>query len=201
LGEPLWLAMNAANGITTGALAGRLENRISVLGDWVAEGDPGSNATRLLTDACMRAGRGVRVVVPPPHFDSWNNTGLVQALRVQRADLHQGLDPLKGREQLRRRMQQMPRDMPAFLVDAGARHTLAALSSGYACRPGQQEPVGGLHATLMTGLESAVALMTLHAVSEDSPMWAETSDGRRYLRYASGFDGRGPALQRMRRVH
>ena len=126
--------------------------------------------------------------MPPPHFDSWNNTGLVQALRAQRADLHQGLDPLKGREQLRRRMQQMPRDnMPVFLVDAGARHTLAALSSGYACGPGHQEPVGGLHATLMTGLESAVALMTLHPVPEDSPMWAETGDGRRYLRYANAL--------------
>jgi hypothetical protein len=188
-GEPLWLAMNAANGITTGALAGRRENRIAVLGDWVAEGDPGATAASLLTAASMRAGGAIRVVVPPLHFDSWNNTGLVQALRVQRADLHQGLDPLKGREQLRRRMQQMPRDMPAFLVGAGARHTLAALSSGYACRPGHQEPAAGLHATLMTGLESAVALMCLHAVPEDSPMWAETGDGRRYLRYATALEG------------
>ena len=118
-GEPLWVAMNAANGMTTAALVGNLENRIAVLGDWIGEGDPGSNAARLLTDASMRAGRAVRVVVPPPHFDSWNNTGLVQALRAQRADLHQGLDPLKGREQLRRRMQQLPRVMPAFLVAAG----------------------------------------------------------------------------------
>jgi len=53
----------------------------------------------------------------------------------------------------------------------------------------------------MTGLESAVALMTLHAVPDDSPMWAETSAGRRYLRYASAFDDRGPAPQRIRRVH
>jgi len=59
--------------------------------------------------------------VPPPHFDSWNNTGLVRALRAQRADLHQGLDPLKVREQLRRRMQQMPQVTASFLRTATRR--------------------------------------------------------------------------------
>jgi hypothetical protein len=82
----------------------------------------------------------------------------------------------------------MTRTAPAVQVDAGARWTLAALSAGYAQKPGKNEPEPGIHRTLLEGLESALGLMALHLADNDNVSWSFTQDGRRYRRYGSAFD-------------
>jgi hypothetical protein len=98
------------------------------------------------------------------------------------------VDPVKGRAYLRKQLERMTRTAPAVQVDAGARWTLAALSAGYAQKPGKNEPEPGIHRTLIEGLESALGLMALHLADNDNVGWSFTQDGRRYRRYASAFD-------------
>jgi len=114
--------------------------------------------------------------------------GLRQALRAIPVVPGQGVDPVKGRAYLRKQQERMTRTAPAVQVDAGARWTLAALSAGYAQKPGKNEPETGIHRTLIEGLESALGLMALHLADNDNVGWSFTQDGRRYRRYASAFD-------------
>ena len=114
--------------------------------------------------------------------------GLRQALRAIPVVPGQGVDPVKGRAYLRKQLERMTRTAPAVQVDAGARWTLAALSAGYAQKPGKNEPEPGIHRTLIEGLESALGLMALHLADNDNVGWSFTQDSRRYRRYASAFD-------------
>jgi hypothetical protein len=158
------------------------------LRDWIREGDPALGAVEIVREANMFARSQIEIVAHPEHFDEWRNVGLRQALRAIPVVPGQGVDPAKGRAYLRKELERMTRTAPAVQVDAGARWTLAALSAGYAQKPGKNEPEPGIHRTLVEGLESALGLMALHLADNDNVAWSYTQDGRRYRRYASAFD-------------
>lgn len=187
-GEPLWLALGATGAYVTGALIGASFGRVAVIADWLREGDPGAVAPDLVREALMTARTRVNIIAGPEHFNEWNNVGLAQAVRHIPAEIRQGGSAARGRETLRRDLDRLVRDIPAFRVDASARWTLAALAAGYARKPGKPEPEPGFHRTLMEAIESCLGLMSLGLADEDSANFAFTARGQRYRRYASAFE-------------
>jgi hypothetical protein len=187
--EPVYLAMHATGAYTTGVLLQSVFGRTLILRDWIREGDPGVNAGEVVREAAMYARTRIEIVLHPQHFDEWRNVGLAQAIRAMPAAIGKGLDPAKGRAHLRKELERMTRTSPAVQIDAAARWTLAAISAGYAQKPGKNEPEPGIHRTLMEGLESALALMAMGLATEESASWSFTPDGRRYLRYQSAVGG------------
>jgi len=180
--------MHATGAYATGVLLQTAYGRTLILRDWIREGDPALGAVEIVREANLFARSQIEIVAHPQHFDEWRNVGLRQALRAIPVVPGQGVDPAKGRAYLRRELERMTRTAPAVQVDAGARWTLAALSAGYAQKPGKNEPEPGIYRTLIEGLESALGLMALHLADNDNVDWSYTTDGRRYRRYASAFD-------------
>ena len=177
-------------------------SRTTVLGDWVREGNPASAAPEILRAAALfAAGPPFEIKMPPAHADSWNNVGLLQAVKAcapTRVGI--GLDPRKGRQYLRKKLNEMPRgpSAPAGVqIDAGARYTLAAISAGYATPHGKVEPEPGVHRLLMEAVESTLALCAA-GLGHSEAAYAYTADGRRYLRYGTAADLGRPAPQRLR---
>jgi len=198
-GEPVYLAMHATGAYTTGVLLQVAYGRTLILRDWIREGDPAIGAVEIVREASMFARSQVEIVAHPQHFDEWRNVGLRQALSAIPAIPGKGLDPAKGRAYLRQELARMTRTAAAVQVDASAHWTLAALSAGYAQKPGKNEPEGGVHRTLAEGLEAALGLMALHLTDNDNVAWSYTQDGRRYRRYASAFEGGASARNRWAR--
>jgi len=91
----------------------------------------------------------------------------------------------------------MTKVAPAVQVASNARWTLAAISAGYAQKPGKNEPEPGVHRTLMEGLEATLGLLVL-GLADDLANWSYTADGRRYRRYSSASAECRPAPQRLR---
>ena len=81
----------------------------------------------------------------------------------------------------------MTRMAPVVQVDSSARWTLAAISAGYAQRPGKPEPEPGIYRTLMEGLGSALGFMAMGLAADRSASLSYTADGRPYRRYQSAF--------------
>ena len=138
----------------------------------------------------------VEIVLHPQYFDDWRNVGLRQAIRAMPADLGKGVDPARGRAHLRKELERMTKVAPAVQVASNARWTLAAISAGYAQKPGKNEPEPGVHRTLMEGLEATLGLMAL-GLSDDNANWSYTEDGRRYRRYTSAAEAGRPAPHRL----
>jgi len=111
--EPMFLAMNSDGRVTVGALMQVTASRTTVLGDWVREGNPASAAPEILRAAALfAAGPPFEIKMPPAHADSWNNVGLLQAVKAcapTRVGI--GLDPRKGRQYLRKKLNEMPRSV------------------------------------------------------------------------------------------
>jgi hypothetical protein len=187
-GEPVYLAMHATGAYATGVLLQAAYGRTLILRDWVREGDPAVSGVEIVREAGLYARGQIEIVLHPQHFDDWRNVGLAQAIRAMPEAIGKGLDPVKGRAYLRKELARMTRTAPAVQVDASARWTLAALSAGYAQKPGKNEPEPGVHRTLVEGLEAALGLMAMHLTDNDSVAWSFTQDGKRYRRYASAFE-------------
>ena len=184
--QPVYLAMHATGAYTTGVLYQPAYGRTLILHDWISEGDPGVSALEIVRQAGAYARARVEIVLHPQHFEVWRNVGLAQAVRAIPADLAKGSDPPKGRAYLRKELERMTRMAPVVQVDASARWTLAALSAGYAQKPGKTEPEPGIHRSLMEGLEAGLGLMAM-GLTDHSASLSYTADGRPYRRYQSAF--------------
>jgi len=98
-------------------------------------------------------------------------------------------DAAVGREEVRKRIDQLTHGKPALQVSTRARWTLNGFSGGYArtVKAGSREVFGmaddGPYKTLMEGLEAFVAVMggALTRDGEDTPNYAIDASGRRYL--------------------
>jgi hypothetical protein len=92
-----------------------------------------------------------------------------------------------GRAELRELLGRSTRNTPQLLVSAEARWTLNALCGGYAreiARTGliALEPRPGIYATLMQGLESFAALLSIGNLADDSrPNVQYTESGQRFI--------------------
>src|SRR5262249_58939275 len=122
--------------------------RITVLGDWVREGAPSIAAPEIVRAAAFfAAGPPLEIKMPPSHADTWNNVGLLQAVKAcAPTQVGIGLDPRKGREYLRKKLNEMPRGPAAAAsvqIDSGARYTLAAVAPGMGSPQGNRGPGRG----------------------------------------------------------
>jgi hypothetical protein len=169
---PMWLALNAKAGITTGVLCQFVDGALRIHRDYMREGDTSETAQWILDDAQRDARGGLRLVGPPIHFDQHNNMGLRQALRP--AELERGASPDRldlGRAAIRDLLQREMRGLPALLIDSRCRWTTAALAGGYALKEAKggvisSEAQDGMYRTLMEGLESLVGMSKAQSTFE-----------------------------------
>src|SRR5262249_21599997 len=128
-----YLAINATQVCTTAALCQLVDGRLTVLADWVREGDPGSNLDPILREAGPVAQGKPKLFAPPRHFSAYDLIGLRAAARMVPTDLNRGGQEHVGREEIRSLFNRMTRGRPMVQVSSTARWTLNALSGGY-CR-------------------------------------------------------------------
>lgn len=185
-GVPAWLALNATGSLTTAVLCQILDDGLRVHADWVREDEPAAVLAALLREANLEAGRLVRPIAGPLHFDRWNNVGLAAAARRVRLEVRRGSPEAEGRAELRSLLRSRRRGLPGLLISSRARWTLNAFSGGY-CRAMQKGGVlsdfaeEGVHRTLMEGLESFAGLLRAGAVEDDEErLNATTASGVRY---------------------
>jgi hypothetical protein len=184
-GPPLWLCLNAGEGLTTGVVVQVVDGGLHVLGDYVREGDPGAALRALVISAGLDFGES-RLVAGPDHFGSFSRLGLRGAVAKLPAELRHGGEPVEGRAQIRELLRQQIHGDSALRVSPTARWTLNALAAGYARAVDargviQDEPRPGVHAVLMGGLEAFTALMKVATLQEDHPNIRVTEGGQRYV--------------------
>jgi hypothetical protein len=187
-GQPAWLCMNANRICTTGVLLQVLDGSIRIFADYVREGDPATVGVDMVAQAQLDAGRTVRVLGGPLHFDQYNNVGLRQMLGRHQIELQRGAPPEKGRPYLMSLLQREKQSMPMVMVSSEARWALNAFSGGY-CRAllkqGQLAAYAeeGPYRVLIEGLESFVGRLSVGSPDDenDGRNYAVAADGRRYV--------------------
>jgi hypothetical protein len=187
-GAPAWLCCNAGTGLVTAILAQLLDGSIRIAADWVREGDAGTVLADIIQEANLEAGRTVRLISSPSHFDRFNNFGLVQAAKAIPMDMRRGATPDAGRTQIRNLLKRERRGMPMLMVSTDARWTLNGFAGGYArvlLKGGLLADYAeeGQYRVLMEGLECFAGLLASGAAGEDDEPrnWAYTHDGRKYV--------------------
>lgn len=186
LRQPVYLVLNATGGCTTAALVQLYNGSLSILNDWVREGDPGWNLETILREAGPMAQSKPKLFAPPRHFTAYDMIGLRAAVRALPADLGRGGAENAGREEIRSLLGRLTKGRPMVLVSTQARWTLNALSGGY-CREvtklGQltDQALEGPYRTLMEGIESFAALTKSISVRDEDVNYAYTADGRRFV--------------------
>lgn len=184
---PLYLAAGADGELVTGVLVQRQGGRLVVLGDWVREGAPADCVGDLATEIALshdaqsesrdliyRDGAdlfklpltqtrtvptGVRWILPPEHFNEWNNLGLLQAVKRLPAPVQMGAEPARGRLELAAALGRTVNGEPEIQVSEAATWTLRALAGGYARATSsrglpEKQAQAGIYKVLMEGLES-----------------------------------------------
>lgn len=182
----LYLALNATQQHTTGVLIQLVEGTLHVLADWVREGDPGGVLSGLMADAGLAAGRAFAVLAGPQHFTQYDAVGLLPAAARVPCTVRSGGLPLDGRAQVRALLTKTVRSRPAVQVSAAARWTLNAFSGGYCYEVTKHGTLSdftksGPYRTLMEGLETAAALLSMGQETDADRSYAQTPGGRMYL--------------------
>jgi hypothetical protein len=190
---PCWLALNAGHGFVTATLAQYRAGILSIIADWVVEGDPSGVVEGIIKEASLEAKTDLRIVAGPAHFGSFNHLGLRGAVARIPAELHRGGLPEMGRIELRALLCKTVRNIPALQVALGARHTLNGFSCGFARQIGknglvQDEPRDGMYQILMTGLESFAAHLKI-GMMDGAANWQYTSGGQPYISALPGPAG------------
>ena len=183
---PLWFCANATPGLTTGILCQFADDgRLSILNDWVVEGDPGAVLAVMLKQAKLEVNREFRLVAPPVHFATYDTIGLRAAAGRIPIDIKVGGRAEDGRAELRSLLRQSIRGFPALAVAHAAHWTINGFASGYARDIGKTGVVAdfareGVYRTLMEGLESFAGLMRFNIDRDSAPNYAYTATGHRY---------------------
>jgi hypothetical protein len=189
--ERMWasyLVVNATRQYTAGVLVSVRDGVLSVLRDWVREGDPGTCLDDIRTQARLIAGSGILAYAPRNHWRPYDTIGLQPAARRIHLQLAQGGELAEGRETLRRMCRTESKNQPCLQVAVEARWTLNAFLGGYARSVTSGKPVvgeadEGVYKVLMEGLEAFAAINSsaYGETSEDAPTYAMDAQGRRYL--------------------
>jgi len=185
--EQVYLVLNATGQYTTAQLCQFNQGVLYVTHDWVSEGDPGASLSDIVAGASVAAGRALRIVGGPAHFDAHDVVGLRPACAKVPVELHRGGPVAAGREAVRTLLSQSRHGQPAVAVGTRARWTLNAFSGGY-CRAVAKSGMisefaeDGAYKVLMEGLESFAAMARAGVAEDDSDRrYAYTPQGRRYL--------------------
>lgn len=189
-GRPLWLAMSCTPVSVTAALCQVLDGAIRIYADWVREGDAGSVFEPLMKDIIMEAGQRPRLVMPPIHFDRYNNMGLRQIAQKFGHDVRQGTPMDMGRGIIRDLLKRDIQNVSGLLVGSKAIWTTNGFAGGY-CRAllkgGMLAEYAeeGPYRVMMEGVESFAGLLKAGmAVDDDEEIelrYDTTSGGRRFL--------------------
>lgn len=225
---PLYVAANADGQVVTACLVQRQRGALVVLADYVAEGLPGEVLGGLASEISLghsattlgervHWGRGgdlyklptyeprlaptePKWIVPPSHYNEWNNHGLVQAIRGIPAACSMGAIPEAGRSAVARLLDATSLGEPLFRVAETARWSLRGLSGGYARAVGgrglaEARAQDGIYRTLIEGLESFAGAgekpdTASPAFTSPQPV-AYTKGGMAYKSAIPGADSRG----------
>jgi hypothetical protein len=171
------------------ALVQVIDGAVRVYADWEREGDAGTVLEPLLKDVVTESVRRPKVVMPPLHFDRYNNMGLRQAAQKLGLDVRQGTVPEAGRGLLRDLLKKEVRGMQGVLVSDRARWITNGFAGGY-CRALLKGGVlaeyaeEGPYRTAMEAIESFAGLMKLGMAEDDDEAeknYDYTTNGRRFL--------------------
>lgn len=188
-GRDLILVLTCSSSMVMGCLVQVIDGAIRVYADWEREGDAGLVLEAMMQDVMVEAVRRPKVVMPPIHFDRYNNMGLKQAAMKMNLDVRQGTVPETGRGLLRDMLKRETRGVQAVLVSDRARWVANGLAGGYAralLRGGvlAEYAEEGPYRTIMEGLESFVGLMKLGMATDDEAAeinYDYTANGRRFI--------------------
>lgn len=175
---PLSLAVNSGAFGSTAILFQYKNLVLTILASYASEGDPGQALSSMIEEARLWSGRESMVIAPPNHFEVRDTTGLRAALRGV-VELRKGGDPIKGREMIRQLLRSETQGCPRLLLGPEATWARRAMMGGYARADGKSEPTPSLYATMMQGLESAIA-QAQGQVANPHQATAVTADGRSY---------------------
>ncbi len=184
---PAWLCLNASPAMTVGILVQLVDNGVRVFADWVREGDPASTVQDIIQSAGIEAQRSIKLICPPPHFEMYSNTGLVQACRKINMEVRKGTPMSQGVDQIRQYLRRMVKGLPALMVSPNAGWSVNGLSGAY-CR-GIDKRTGALsdyaeegpYRLLIEALESFMGLTRIGSPDEDDDgNWQTSRDGRAY---------------------
>lgn len=188
--SPFYLAFNASRSLTVAALVQYAQGRLTILADYVREGEPATTVKDIVREASLVCRAQVKPVCGPQHWEQYNNVGLVQSLRKIPIEVDRGTVPGRGREFLRDELGQLTRGEPSVQIGRAAATTLNALAGGYCRMPGRDgrlsvDPDEGIYRTLMEGIESCLGTMAMMAGVDEDTNVAYTASGVRYRRYAT----------------
>jgi hypothetical protein len=194
---PVWLCLNASQGLTTAVAVQYVEGALHVLEDYVREGDPGAVLEHMVGAATLEYG-AVRLVAGDSHYGRYDHLGLRGAVVKLPAELRHGGSEIDGRNELRELFQRHVRGSPAIRVSTRAHWTLNAFAAGYARAVDkrgvvQEEARDGVYRTLMEGLEAFTALLKVGTLSDSPPNVRMTEGGQRYVSALPGRSAPAPA--------
>ena len=196
--SPLWLAVNSDGRVTTAALCQLHRGRLSVIADWMAEGDPGTALADIVMEASAEtpvtrqtvgkllsptlSRTPVRLVAPPRHWDLYGGVGLRQAARKVPADVQRGGEIGQGREELRALFRKPSHGEPSVAVSSAAGWTLRAFSGGFARGLDSAEPEDNSYRVLMEGIECFTAMLRGVGVAVDTNVnYDYTPAGQKFI--------------------
>ena len=179
--EKLYLALNANNQTTAGALIGAHGKVVTVYADFMFCDGPGESLDALVKEASLAAGKAFVTYAPREHFDTLNGIGLRAAARNIPLEVRRGGDPMAGQEELRKLLGAYVAERPAFQVAEEASWTLRALAGGYARKPGRDDAEENCYAVLMEGIQALVGVLKAGLESAENVKYDYTSDGRKFI--------------------
>jgi len=182
-----FLVVNATRSLLAAALVQYCDGRLSIIEDWVREGDPSDTLREVVASAQLVAGQRVMLAAAPVHFDQYRNVGLCQAAARIPVPVQRSTPPEHGHASLAGFMQREHRGFPCFQVSSRARWTLNGLSGGYtrSMKNGVLSEIAedGPYKVLIEAIESFAGLTDAGSLfdSDEDMNYAVLPSGKRYL--------------------
>lgn len=188
-GRDMTLVMSCSATMVMAALVQVIDGALRIFADWEREGDAGTVLQALLQDVTVFAQRRPSIVMPPVHFDQYNNMGLRQAATKLNWEVRKGTDMGAGRGQIRDMLKREIKGMQAVLVSDRARWVTNGFAGGYAralLKGGvlAEYAEEGPYRVIMEAVESFSGLMRLGMATgdeNDDLRYDVTSSGRRFV--------------------
>jgi hypothetical protein len=183
-----WLLLHMMSGGVGAVIVQWGDGVLYVLADWFREGHPGDVVPALVSEARLEVGNAMMTaVLPPVHFEKYNNVGLAQAVRKVPMEAQQGGAVGDGIDKLSDLLSRKRKGFPSVRISSSAAWTLNGLAGGY-CKylskmgvlEADAEP--GPYKVIIEAIESFVSLTSSDVLEDRRELEYEFTDtGRRYL--------------------